>query len=79
MILQDDRSAIWSVCCDFLEKVLLRCMFNCVLHTVVYSDHDVMNINVIAGEGGKAREHKTSLHAIRSIMRNEGIIGMYTG
>jgi len=31
------------------------------------------------GEGGKAREHKTSLHAIRSIMRNEGIIGMYTG
>jgi len=31
------------------------------------------------GEGGKAREHKTSLHAIRSIMRNEGFIGMYTG
>lgn len=39
----------------------------------------VKNRMQLSGEGGKAREHKTSLHAIRSIMRNEGIIGMYTG
>ena len=36
-------------------------------------------LGAVLGEGGKAREHKTSLHAIRSIMRNEGFIGMYTG
>lgn len=39
----------------------------------------VKNRMQLSGEGGKAREHKTSLHAIRSIMRNEGFIGMYTG
>lgn len=39
----------------------------------------VKNRMQLSGEGGKAREHKTSLHAIRSIMKNEGIIGMYTG
>ena len=32
-----------------------------------------------AGEKGAKREHKTSLHAIRSILRNEGIRGIYTG
>lgn len=33
----------------------------------------------VLGEGGKAREHKTSLHAIRSILKNEGVRGIYTG
>jgi solute carrier family 25 oxoglutarate transporter 11 len=39
----------------------------------------VKNRMQLSGEGGKAREHKTSLHAIKSIMKAEGIIGMYTG
>jgi solute carrier family 25 oxoglutarate transporter 11 len=39
----------------------------------------VKNRMQLSGEGGKAREHKTSLHAIRSILKNEGIIGMYSG
>ncbi|GAB1602135.1 mitochondrial 2-oxoglutarate/malate carrier protein-like, partial [Argonauta hians] len=39
----------------------------------------VKNRMQLSGEGGKAREHKTSLHAIRSILKNEGITGMYTG
>jgi solute carrier family 25 oxoglutarate transporter 11 len=39
----------------------------------------VKNRMQLSGEGGKAREHKTSLHAIRSILKNEGFIGIYTG
>lgn len=31
------------------------------------------------GEGGKAREYKTSLHAIRAVITNEGISGLYVG
>jgi len=39
----------------------------------------VKNRMQLSGEGGKAREYKTSLHAIQSILRNEGITGMYAG
>lgn len=39
----------------------------------------VKNRMQLSGEGGKAREHKTSLHAIRSILKNEGVRGIYTG
>ncbi|KAI0224844.1 Mitochondrial 2-oxoglutarate/malate carrier protein [Lamellibrachia satsuma] len=39
----------------------------------------VKNRMQLSGEGTKAREHKTSFHAIRSILRNEGFIGMYSG
>ena len=34
---------------------------------------------LFSGEGGKSKEHKTSIHAIRSILKNEGLRGMYTG
>lgn len=39
----------------------------------------VKNRMQLSGEGGKVREHKTSLHAIQSIVRNEGLSGIYTG
>lgn len=39
----------------------------------------VKNRMQLSGEGGAVREHKTSLHAIRSIIRNEGLSGLYTG
>lgn len=39
----------------------------------------IKNRMQLSGEGGKAREHKTSLHAIRSIMKQEGLFGMYAG
>lgn len=39
----------------------------------------VKNRMQLSGEGGGVREHKTSFHAIKSIMKNEGIVGMYTG
>ena len=32
-----------------------------------------------AGEGGGVKEHKTSFHALRSILRNEGVTGIYAG
>lgn len=39
----------------------------------------VKNRMQLSGEGGKAREHKTSVHAIRAILKNEGFRGIYTG
>ncbi|CAF1569909.1 unnamed protein product, partial [Didymodactylos carnosus] len=33
----------------------------------------------MSGEGGKAKEHKTSFHALRAIWKTEGFRGMYTG
>lgn len=39
----------------------------------------VKNRMQLSGEGGGVREHKTSFHAIRSILKNEGVSGIYTG
>ena len=39
----------------------------------------VKNRMQLSGEGGKAREHKTSLHAIRHIVKNEGVFAFYNG
>ena len=32
-----------------------------------------------SGEGGKGRDHRTSIHAAMKILRNEGFFGMYNG
>uniref|UniRef100_A0A914XTX3 Mitochondrial 2-oxoglutarate/malate carrier protein n=1 Tax=Plectus sambesii TaxID=2011161 RepID=A0A914XTX3_9BILA len=39
----------------------------------------VKNRMQVSGEGGKARDHRTTFHAIRSIFRNEGPLGFYNG
>ncbi|OQR75158.1 mitochondrial 2-oxoglutarate/malate carrier protein isoform X2 [Tropilaelaps mercedesae] len=39
----------------------------------------IKNRMQLSGEGGGAKEHKTSFHAFRSILQNEGISGLYTG
>lgn len=39
----------------------------------------IKNRMQLSGEGGKAREHKNTFQAIRSIMMKEGITGMYSG
>uniref|UniRef100_A0A646QD83 Mitochondrial 2-oxoglutarate/malate carrier protein n=1 Tax=Hemiscolopendra marginata TaxID=943146 RepID=A0A646QD83_9MYRI len=39
----------------------------------------IKNRMQLSGEGGKAKEHKTSFHVIASVLRNEGITGIYTG
>lgn len=39
----------------------------------------VKNRMQLSGEGGGARQYKTSFHAIGSVLRNEGVIGIYTG
>ncbi|KAK3509426.1 hypothetical protein QTP70_034185 [Hemibagrus guttatus] len=39
----------------------------------------VKNRMQLSGQGSKAREYKTSLHAVASILRNEGVRGIYTG
>ncbi|XP_071943934.1 mitochondrial 2-oxoglutarate/malate carrier protein-like [Antedon mediterranea] len=39
----------------------------------------VKNRMQLSGIGGAAKEHKTSLHAVKSILKNEGFIGIYTG
>ncbi|XP_029281996.1 mitochondrial 2-oxoglutarate/malate carrier protein-like, partial [Cottoperca gobio] len=39
----------------------------------------VKNRMQLSGQGTKAREYKTSFHALVSILRNEGVGGIYTG
>uniref|UniRef100_A0A8C2HUQ8 Solute carrier family 25 member 11 n=1 Tax=Cyprinus carpio TaxID=7962 RepID=A0A8C2HUQ8_CYPCA len=39
----------------------------------------VKNRMQLSGQGSKAREYRTSFHAVASILRNEGIDGIYTG
>lgn len=39
----------------------------------------VKNRMQLSGEGGKAKEYKTSFHAIRGIIAKEGVFAMYSG
>ena len=39
----------------------------------------VKNRMQLSGEGAKTREYKTSFHALTSILRAEGLRGIYTG
>ncbi|OWF41065.1 mitochondrial 2-oxoglutarate/malate carrier protein-like [Mizuhopecten yessoensis] len=39
----------------------------------------VKNRMQLSGEGGKTKEYKNSLQALRTIFRNEGVTGIYTG
>uniref|UniRef100_A0A8C5FSB1 Solute carrier family 25 member 11 n=1 Tax=Gadus morhua TaxID=8049 RepID=A0A8C5FSB1_GADMO len=39
----------------------------------------VKNRMQLSGQGSKAREYKTSFHALVSILKNEGVGGIYTG
>lgn len=39
----------------------------------------VKNRMQLSGEGAKKKEYKTSFHAVGSILRKEGVRGIYTG
>lgn len=39
----------------------------------------IKNRMQLSGEGGKAKEHRNTLHAIRSIVLKEGVSGIYSG
>ena len=39
----------------------------------------IKNRMQLSGVGGAAKEHKNTLHAVRSIIVNEGIKGIYSG
>lgn len=39
----------------------------------------VKNRMQLSGEGAKTKEYKTSFHAVGSILKNEGLGGIYTG
>jgi len=39
----------------------------------------VKNRMQLSGVGGKAKEHKTSFHVLRAVLKNEGISGAYSG
>lgn len=39
----------------------------------------VKNRMQLSGQGTKAREYRTSFHALFSILKNEGVRGIYTG
>lgn len=39
----------------------------------------VKNRMQLSGEGAKTKEYKTSFHAVGSILKKEGVRGIYTG
>lgn len=39
----------------------------------------VKNRMQLSGQGAKTREYKTSFHALTSILKTEGLQGIYTG
>lgn len=39
----------------------------------------VKNRMQLSGEGGKARQYKNTFHALSTILRAEGVGGIYTG
>src|SRR5699024_5629300 len=47
------------------EKILLSLIITMVI--------------LFVGAGGKAKEHKTSLHVLRAVIRNEGVFALYNG
>ncbi|OQV19349.1 Mitochondrial 2-oxoglutarate/malate carrier protein [Hypsibius exemplaris] len=60
-------------------KFMLGGLSGCMATMVVHPLDVVKNRMQLSGEGGAAREHKTSLHAIRSIAAKEGVLGLYAG
>lgn len=39
----------------------------------------VKNRMQLSGMGGKTKEYRTSFHAFTTILRNEGVVAMYSG
>ncbi|XP_055329214.1 mitochondrial 2-oxoglutarate/malate carrier protein-like [Paramacrobiotus metropolitanus] len=60
-------------------KFLLGGLSGCMATLVVHPLDLVKNRMQLSGEGGAAREHKTSFHAIGNIARKEGVLGLYAG
>ena len=65
--------------CTCTWLILLICFFRMAATCVVQPMDLIKNRMQLSGEGGKVKEHRNTLHAIRSIMMNEGISGMYSG
>ena len=53
-----------------LALTVSRCVNEVPSNSVIFST---------LGEGGAARQHKTSLHAIGKVIREEGFFGVYNG
>lgn len=48
--------------------------------TLVCYPMDVLKFRMqMSGEGGRKKEHATTLHVARSIFRKEGVSGFYSG
>ena len=70
------------VICQHLYCSVIRRVTHPLLSGMLLDDANNISCTIIilvSGEGGASKEHKTSLHAIRSIIRNEGFTGIYSG
>ena len=64
--------------------ILSRQVVKCRMVMPLKCSRDATNqcncsINCLLGVGGAAKTHKSSLHAIASILRQEGFFGVYNG
>lgn len=55
-------------------------VFSSMAATVFVQPLDlVKNRMQLSGEGGKARQYKNTFHALTTILKAEGVTGIYTG
>ncbi|XP_063716634.1 mitochondrial 2-oxoglutarate/malate carrier protein-like [Symsagittifera roscoffensis] len=60
-------------------KFMLSSLSGCMATVIVQPMDLVKNRMQVSGEGGGAKTHKSSFHAIRNILANEGFLAFYNG
>ena len=62
-----------------VTKFMLSSLSGCMATVIVQPMDLVKNRMQVSGEGGGAKTHKSSFHAIRSILASEGFLAFYNG
>ena len=62
-----------------LTKFALSSTSGCLATIIVQPMDLVKNRMQVSGEGGASKTHKSSLHAMRTVLREEGFLGFYNG
>ena len=60
-------------------KFALSSTSGCMATVIVQPMDLVKNRMQVSGEGGASKAHKSSLHAMSNILRDEGFLGFYNG
>lgn len=61
------------------NRMQLSGRFFSLFDSIISDFSNNYHISHQTGVGGKAKEHKTSIHVLRAVVKNEGITGLYAG